>query len=157
MALSFAVRQVANSGTARVTNYGEYLEAHPPTHELEIFDNSSWSCVHGVERWRMDCGCNSGGHEGWNQQWREPLRNALDWLRDKLVLFYETKAKEFLRDPWAARDDYISVILDRSRENLKTFFAKHAARELEAATKNRLIFYLVTPTELTKILKKLFR
>ncbi len=82
---------------------------------------------------RSDCGCNSGGHEGWNQQWREPLRNALDWLRDKLAPIYETKAKEFLKDPWAARDDYIAVILDRSPENIAKFFSEHAARELSEA------------------------
>ena len=80
-----------------------------------------------------NCGCNSGGHAGWNQQWREPLRHALDWLRDKLAPIYETRAKEFLKDPWCARDDYISVILDRSPENIARFFSEHAAHELSEA------------------------
>ena len=84
----------------------------------------------GVDRWRRGCGCNSGGHPNWNQRWREPLRNALDWLRDKLAACYEARAADFLKDPWAARDAYITVILDRSLENIARFFAQHAARPL---------------------------
>ena len=78
---------------AKITNYGEFLEKHPPTHQVEIFENSSWSCVHGVERWRSNCGCNSGGHGDWNQTWRAPLRAALDWLRDAIAPCYEEKAR----------------------------------------------------------------
>ncbi|HKY08926.1 MAG TPA: glycoside hydrolase, partial [Candidatus Binatia bacterium] len=79
MALAYVLEQIESRGLARLTNYGEYLEAHPPSHEVEIVDQSSWSCAHGIGRWWSDCGCNSGGHPGWNQQWRTPLRNALDW------------------------------------------------------------------------------
>ena len=93
---------------ARLTNYGEFLEKHPPIFEVKIFENSSWSCVHGVESWWKDCGCNSGMHPGWSQAWRTPLREALDWLRDTLAPLYEEKATQFLKDPWAARNDYIS-------------------------------------------------
>jgi hypothetical protein len=84
-----------------------------------------------VERWRSNCGCNSGGHGDWNQQWRGPLRAALDWLRDAIAPCYEEKAKTLLKDPWAARNDYIAVILDRSEESVKGFFAKYALRELQ--------------------------
>ena len=84
MALSYALEEIQNNDLARLTNYGEFLEKHPAEDFAEIVDNSSWSCVHGIERWRSDCGCNSGGH-AWNQQWRAPLRAALDWLRDRLA------------------------------------------------------------------------
>jgi alpha-amylase/alpha-mannosidase (GH57 family) len=130
MALAFALHQIEKSDFAKLTIYAEFLEKHPPTHEAEIHQPSAWSCPHGVGRWKEDCGCNSGGHGGWIQQWRAPLRQAMDWLRDKLAPLYETKAKEFLKDPWLARDDYISVILDRSPENVSKFFAQHATREL---------------------------
>jgi alpha-amylase/alpha-mannosidase (GH57 family) len=130
MALSFALDEIEGQKIAQLTNYGEFLEKHPPKHFVEIVENSSWSCVHGVERWRSDCGCNSGGHP-WNQQWRAPLRAALDWLRDKLAPIFESRLKEYVRDPWAARDDYIRVILDRSEESRKAFFADHAIRPLE--------------------------
>ena len=132
MALSFALEEISQGDKAKLTNYGEFLEQNPPQHVAEIVENSSWSCVHGVERWRSDCGCNSGGHP-WNQQWRAPLRAALDWLRDKLAPIYETRLKEYLRDPWASRDDYIRVILDRSEESCAAFFKDHAVRSLDAA------------------------
>jgi alpha-amylase/alpha-mannosidase (GH57 family) len=131
MALSFALDEIERQKIAQLTNYGEFLAKHPPRHFVEIVENSSWSCVHGIERWRNDCGCNSGGHP-WNQQWRAPLRVALDWLRDKLAPIFESRMKEYIRDPWASRDDYIRVILDRSEESRKAFFTDHAIRPLES-------------------------
>jgi hypothetical protein len=90
--------EIDKGDVARLTNYGEYLEKYPPKHVVEIVENSSWSCVHGIERWRNDCGCNSGGHP-WNQQWRAPLRAALDWLRDKLAPIFESRLAAYLHDP----------------------------------------------------------
>lgn len=84
MALAYALDYIESRQLARITNYGEYLANHPPTHEVEIISNTSWSCMHGVERWRGDCGCNSGMKPGWTQHWRAPLRQALDWLRDEV-------------------------------------------------------------------------
>ncbi|MBI5383149.1 MAG: DUF3536 domain-containing protein [Verrucomicrobia bacterium] len=133
MALAYALHSIEANHLARLTVYGEFLEQHPPTHEVEIHPASAWSCPHGVDRWRRHCGCNSGGRPGWNQHWRQPLRDALDWLRDQLAPGYEARAKAFLKDPWAARDDYIAVILDRSPENVARFFSGHAARELSEA------------------------
>ncbi len=132
MALAHALHYIESNGLAQLTNYGQYLEDHPPTHEVEIFENSSWSCAHGIERWRSDCGCNSGGHSGWNQGWRAPLRAALDWLRDAVNPAFEQKAKEFLTDPWAARDDYIDIIVDRSPDRISAFLIRHATRQLSS-------------------------
>lgn len=133
MALAYALHQIAQCDQVKITIYAEFLEAHPPVHEVEIHQGSAWSCSHGVERWKSDCGCCAGGHEGWNQQWRKPLRSAMDWLRDKIVPFYESRASTLLKDPWAARNDYISLILDRSPEATSRFFAAHATRELSEA------------------------
>ena len=133
MALAYALQHIEDNNLARITNYSEYLEQHPSTHEVEIVENTSWSCVHGVERWRSDCGCHAGTKPGWNQKWRAPLRQALDWLRDTVDPKYEEKARQLLRDPWAARDDYIQVILDRSPESVQQFFRRHAAQELNEA------------------------
>jgi hypothetical protein len=130
MALSYALDTIESGGLARLTNYGEYLERCPPRAEAEIFPDSSWSCVHGIERWRSDCGCNSGTHPGWRQGWRPPLREALDGLRDAVAGPFEEKARALLVDPWAARDDYIAVILDRSDESLGRFFGVHATHPL---------------------------
>ncbi|MDD4238785.1 MAG: DUF3536 domain-containing protein [Desulfotomaculaceae bacterium] len=131
MALAFALDFIESNNLARITNYGEYLEKYPPTHEVEIVENSAWSCAHGVERWRSNCGCNSGMHNGWNQGWRAPLRNSLNWLRDNLAPRYQETACQFIKEPWEARNEYISVILKRSPENIRQFIEKHAARRLE--------------------------
>ena len=96
--------------------------------ELEVFDNSSWSCVHGVERWRNDCGCNSGMNPSWRQEWRAPLRAALDYLRDQLSIVFEQEGRDLFRNPWKARDSYIEVILDRSPENRARFLAAQGFR-----------------------------
>jgi alpha-amylase/alpha-mannosidase (GH57 family) len=125
MALSYALHHIESNGWARLTNYGEYLEAHPPEHEVEIVENTSWSCAHGVDRWREDCGCRTGGDPGWNQAWRAPLRQALDWLRDDLAPRYEEAARDFFSDPWGARDGYIDVVLDRSPKSVAAFLERH--------------------------------
>ena len=129
MALSYALHHIGESRLAKLTNYGEFLEKHPPKYAVEIVDNSSWSCVHGVERWRSNCGCNCGGH-AWNQEWRAPLRAALDWLRDLLAPIFEKRLGELVKDHWEARNDYIRVVLDRSEASRASFFTDHALREL---------------------------
>jgi (1->4)-alpha-D-glucan 1-alpha-D-glucosylmutase len=141
MALAYALHQIESTDRAKLTNYGEFLERHPSTHEVEIIENTSATCPHGLERWRSNCGCKTGQNH-WNQEWRAPIREALDWLRDALAPIFETEAKTFLKDPWAARNDYIGVIQDRSAENLERFLTNHALREL-------------TPAETTAVLKLL--
>jgi alpha-amylase/alpha-mannosidase (GH57 family) len=130
MALGYALTSIEKSGLAKLTNYGEFLALNPPVHEAQIYENTSWSCCHGIERWRSNCGCNSGGQSGWNQEWRGPLRAALDWLRDELAERFAKRGREYLKDPWGARDAYIDVILDRSSGNVAAFLAREAAREL---------------------------
>lgn len=129
MALAYALDYIESKRLAKITNYGEFLEENPPTHEVQIYENTSWSCAHGIERWRSNCGCRAG-HGGWNQEWRKPLRHALDWLRDIVCVKFESLAAGFLIDPWAARDAYISVVLDRSPEVRQRFGQEHFLREL---------------------------
>ena len=130
MALSYALHHIETKKLAKLTNYGEYLTINPPTHEVEIVENTAWSCSHGVGRWNTDCGCNSGGKPGWNQSWRAPLRTALDHLRDSLLEPYETKTAELLIDPWLARDEYVNIVLDRGDASLNKFLATHARSAL---------------------------
>src|SRR6185369_14039903 len=133
------MQYIESNNLARLTNYGEYLEKHPATHEVEIINNTSWSCAHGVERWRSDCGCNSGMRAGWSQNWRAPLRASLDSLRDDLAVPYETEAAKLLKNPWAARDAYIDVILDRSTPSLSSFFEQHATHQLDREEETRAL------------------
>jgi hypothetical protein len=130
MALAYALNYIEANGLPRLTIYGEFLEKHPPTHQVEISEKTSWSCSHGIDRWWSDCGCNSGSPPDWNQAWRTPLRDAFDWLRDSIAAPYEKRAAGLLKDPWAACDEYIDLIHDRSAASLKRFFARHATHEL---------------------------
>ncbi len=139
MALAYALNFIETENLASLTNYGEFLAKHPPVFEVSIFENSSWSCAHGVERWFRDCGCHSGRQSGWNQAWRTPLREALDWLRDTLAPRFEEAAARFLKDPWEARQEYIQVILNRSPEALEGFLNQQAAGQLDAAQKSEVL------------------
>ncbi|MBO9998863.1 MAG: DUF3536 domain-containing protein [Cyanobacteria bacterium SID2] len=114
-----------------VTNFAHYLSINPPTWECELKPITAWSCSHGVDRWQDDCGCGGGG--GTQQQWRRPLRDTLDWLRDRLVAVFDRECSQFLRDPWAARDEYIEVVRNRSRENVDRFLLQHQRRHLSEA------------------------
>jgi len=138
MALAYALEQIEKHDLATLTNYGQHLERFPPTHEARIYDDSSWSCIHGIERWNRDCGCNSGGYPDWNQRWREPLREAMDYLRNRLEAHFEKTMKPYTDRCWDMRDDYIAFILDRSSESRADFFdrwlGKDCGREdMEAA------------------------
>ena len=137
MALSFALHSIEEEGFTTLTNYGEFLARFPPQWEAEVAENTSWSCAHGIERWRSDCGCN-GGKVGWNQRWRKPLRDALDYLRDETAPLAEALAAPLLKDLWAARDAYIHVVHDRSPGSTARFFKHHALRELTQAERTTL-------------------
>jgi len=150
MALAAALQQLSKDESVTLTNYGAFLAAYPPTHEAQIHQATSWSCAHGVERWRTDCGCRV--RADWHQRWRAPLREALDWLRDQADALYEARAGALFKDAWDARDQYVQVILDRRRERLDRFLAAHLrvpadpavrmeARRLLELQRNRLLMY----------------
>jgi alpha-amylase/alpha-mannosidase (GH57 family) len=132
MALSYAMHTIEEGPYANLTNYGEFLEKFPPKWEAEVAEDTSWSCAHGIERWRSNCGCN-GGKVGWNQEWRAPLRESLDFLRDATAPLAEELSKNIFKDLWAARDAYIQVVLNRTPASTIPFFADHAVRTLTEA------------------------
>ena len=122
MALSYVLKIKAEDEGFKITNYAEYLDKYESDYEVDIKQASSWSCFHGVGRWKEDCGCSTGGHPGWNQKWREPLRNALDYLRDELAKVFEAEGPKYFNDnPWAIRNKYIDVILDRNYVTIRKF------------------------------------
>jgi alpha-amylase/alpha-mannosidase (GH57 family) len=131
MALAFCVDHIVRHKSAKLTNYAQFLSLHPPIYEAQIHENSSWSCAHGIERWRNDCGCNTGGKPNWNQKWRKPLRETLDWLREKLTALFEEGTADILRDPWVARNEYINVILNRNDDSIRKFLRDHCVRDVE--------------------------
>jgi len=125
MALAFCLDFIEKDDRIKLTNYAQFLSLNPPVDEARIIENSSWSCVHGVERWRANCGCNSG-KPGWHQNWRKPLRDSLDWLRERVAVIFELEASKVVKDPWKARNEYINVVLKRNDDNVKRFLKDHA-------------------------------
>ncbi len=139
MALAWALVSIekGDHAGARLTVYEQYRARFPATWEVEIRDETAWSCAHGIDRWREDCGCNGGGHPGWNQAWRRPLRDALDWLRDRAADVLEAASKGLFADPWQARDDYVEVVLERDRAD--DFLRRHAGRPLHGDERVRAL------------------
>lgn len=132
MALARALAELDSARGLELTCYGKFLAAHPPRREVEIHENSSWSCPHRLGRWTRDCGCASEYREGWSQDWRAPLREALDALRDTVAPHYERVAGEFLVDPWEARDAALPLWLEPGAETRRDFLDRHARRTLTA-------------------------
>lgn len=121
MALSYVLKIRAKDEGFKITNYAEYLDKYRSNCEVDIKQASSWSCFHGVGRWKEDCGCSTGGHPGWNQKWRKPLRDALNYLRDELIVVFENEGQKYFDNVWNVRNKYINVILDRNEMNVKKF------------------------------------
>ena len=121
MALSYVLKIRAKDEGFKITNYAEYLDKYRSNCDIDIKQASSWSCFHGVGRWKEDCGCSTGGHPGWNQKWRKPLRDALDYLRDELIVVFENEGQKYFDNVWNVRNKYINVILDRNEMNVKKF------------------------------------
>ncbi len=137
MALAFCLEHIDQNLDVNLTNYGHFLSMFPPEYEAQINENSSWSCVHGVERWRSNCGCNSG--KGYSQNWRGPLRDALDWLRDTMSEIFETEGKKLFHDPWKTRNEYIRVILERNEELVDKFMEEFAVKDVDVNKALRLL------------------
>src|SRR5581483_245823 len=113
--LAYALAVEARRRGLRVTNYGAYLDEHPPTAEARLKagengEGTAWSCAHGLGRWLRDCGC-SAGTPDFNQGWRAPLRRALDFVRDRATELYERRGAEVFDDACAARDEYGRVLV----------------------------------------------
>jgi len=138
MALAYALRLLEEDKTVNLANYASYLDQFPPAYECEIVENTSWSCVHGIERWRSNCGCNSG-KPGFNQLWRAPLRKALDQLRDAVEPLTEQEGANLFKNVWEARDGYIDVVLDQSPQVVERFFRKHQSHALTVAERVRAL------------------
>ena len=131
MALAYVLKIRAEDEGFTLTNYGEFLDKFRSDWEVDIKHASSWSCFHGVGRWKEDCGCSTGGHPGWNQKWRKPLREALDYLRDELSIIFEKEGQKYFKeDPWTVRNRYIDVILDRTERAIKHFQDENFLPEL---------------------------
>lgn len=143
MALAYCLDTLDARHGVRPTVYGEYLDVHPPTHEAAVREGTSWSCTHGLERWRGECGCRSGAHPEWSQAWRGPLREAVVMVRDALAPRFAEALGALVRDPAEARDDAAGIVVDRwSDEAVAGFLARHAPGGLSPDDRRRVLAFL---------------
>jgi len=127
MALAYMINRVKKSGQAYLTNYGAFLARSAVTYEVRIKENTAWSCAHGVERWKSNCGCGADLQTGTNQKWRKPLRNTLNWLRDELDEIFEREGRKYFTDPWTARNNFGSLLSNRDVHGVEEFMKSHMA------------------------------
>lgn len=139
MALASCIRFLRTNPEVQLVNYAQYLAMFPPQYEARIHENSSWSCVHGVERWRSNCGCSDGGNPGFHQKWREPLRIALNWLKEQADIIFEQEFSAWTNNPWHVRNQYISVVLHRDAETIDRFLKSSCHTQLTEEQKIRAI------------------
>lgn len=133
--LAYALNVEAPARGFKIANYGEFLAQFPPKQEVTIKEGengegTAWSCAHGVRRWKDNCGCRGMGPAEWTQEWRKPLRESLDWLRDRLAALYEEEGGKLLKDVWQTRNDYAAVLLNRNEKTVQEFFGRHSKKEL---------------------------
>jgi len=139
MALAYCLAQIEKTDGVALTNYASFLAKNTVQFEVQIYENSSWSCFHGVERWRSNCGCETGGKPGFNQKWRQGLREALDWLRDSLIPLFENGLKPHYPDPWMLRNKYIEIFFERNEANIQLFFDNYLPNIQDNHTKTTVL------------------
>lgn len=139
MALAYCVQQLETKYSAQLVNYGYFLSRYPPGYDVEIVERSSWSCAHGIGRWQEDCGCSTGGQPGWNQRWRQPLRKALDELKQRFDEIYVAELSGLTTDPWAARDAYVEVFPHRTTAATDAFLSRYFPGDLAPDVYTRVI------------------
>lgn len=105
------VLELASAAGFVVENYASFLARYPAVAEVELVAPSSWSCAHGVERWKSNCGCRMDMSRPPRQEWREPLRVALQATAESVHSVFEREGQEIFTDPWGARDAYGAVVI----------------------------------------------
>jgi len=118
-----------------LTTLGRYLQQRPPQAEVEIVENSAWSCAHGLARWVTGCDCTPG-----DSRWKGALRRALDNLAADLDSLYVCQAQQHGLDPWWLRDEYIGVVL--GQVDGPAFLAQHGLGPLTQMEQERLLWLL---------------
>ncbi|MEC7241634.1 MAG: 4-alpha-glucanotransferase, partial [Myxococcota bacterium] len=125
MALAYAIEQLEKNEDVEFTTVARWLADNPATRRAEIREPSSWSCAHGVERWRSDCGCAINPSSGFRQHWRGPLRAAFEWLRDQAREHLAPVGSTLLNDPESALEEYGAHLA--SGENFETWVTPYLA------------------------------
>lgn len=104
-----AITTPACNDAYTLTTLEQYLHQHPPVAEVEIIENSAWSCMHHLGRWATGCDCTPGC-----AHWKGALRRALDNLSHDIDEIYADVVRRRDLAPWRLRDEYIGVLLSKT-------------------------------------------
>ncbi|MDK2980368.1 MAG: hypothetical protein PWQ55_715 [Chloroflexota bacterium] len=121
-----------------------WLRDHPLDQTTEVLENTSWSCHHGIERWRDVCG------DAPDATWKKPLRDFLSGLCEAVDQVFVELSDGLFEDPWQARDDYVQVLTDKVNPN--EFVHAHAKKDLSADETNMLKNLLAAENERLRML-----
>jgi alpha-amylase/alpha-mannosidase (GH57 family) len=99
--LATVIHRLQQSGRVQVTNFAAALAKNPPATTVDLVEPTSWSCPHGVERWRSNCGCKVHTDRLSQQEWRTPLRFAVEWLAHEVHGIYDREGRDLLGGPRA--------------------------------------------------------
>lgn len=132
--LAEAMVRARTTGLCQVTHLADVFHRLEPTHEAMLAEPSSWSCPHGVGRWKRDCGCGTVQKPGWNWKWRTPLRHAVSNLRDRIFSLVDRKGTAWFPDPWEAAEAFGEVVVSPpSPRRLENFLDAYAKPQLDQA------------------------
>ncbi len=136
VALAWLLGVLESRADVQVENFASFLARHPAEQRVELVEPSSWSCPHGVERWRAACGCKLAPERPSQQRWRAPLREGLEWLAAELHTLFEREASALVGDAWAARDEYGTVV-GRNGAAISQFVTERVGRPDDPAVRVR--------------------
>lgn len=120
--LARALTLLERRGDIMLANLGEYLASHAPDGSFEMNGPTSWSCEHGVARWHSNCGC--GGNPGTTQEWREPLFDAMQFVKNHTDAMYQRFAPAMVEDAAGALNESVRIFLDPQPAVQEEFFVK---------------------------------
>jgi len=136
--LARAFDRLSRESDLSITNCAEVLRRVAPAGDFTLDGATSWSCAHGVERWRADCGCRLT--EGTSQSWRAPLREAMEFVKAQVDAVYAREAASLLADPRAALLQSIALALDPAPALAEEFFIRYKVGEEAARARLQALF-----------------
>ncbi len=139
--LARAIMTIQRRDDVVITNLSDYLARHPGAGTFVIDAPSSWSCAHGVERWRSNCGCRIDSNT--SQEWRAPLFDAMHFVADHANATYDRFAPPISPAHAAMLRESMSLMVDPSLAHREEFFVRHKISDERNRDRLMLLFEMV--------------
>ena len=139
--LARAIMAIQRRDDIVITNLSDYLALHPVAGTFVIDQPSAWSCTHGVERWRSNCGCRIDSNT--SQEWRAPLFDAMHFVIDHTNATYDRFAPPISPDHAAMLRESMSLMADPTLAHQEEFFTRHKISDERNRDRLMLLFEMV--------------